>query len=181
VGIAGAPGAGKSTVGAAVVDMLGPGAALLPMDGFHLSQARLTELHRRDRMGAPDTFDVSGFVALLRRVSRATGTVVAPGFDREVEEPTPGTVVIGANVRTVVVEGNYLLLDTGGWERVAPLLKLAFFVEAERDTRLARLVERHIAFGKDASAARAWANGPDEANARIILPTAARADHIIRL
>ena len=181
VGIAGAPGAGKSTVGAALVHLLGPAAVLLPMDGFHLAQATLVELGRRNRMGAPDTFDVAGLVAMLGEVRRAAGTVLAPAFDRRVEEPVPEAIVIRAEVRTVVVEGNYLLLDTGGWESVAPLLDLTFFVEVDRGIRLARLIERHIAFGKSAENARAWAFGPDEANARLILPTAARAEHIIRV
>ena len=43
LGIAGAPGAGKSTVAAAVVGELGAAAALVPMDGFHLAEG---ELHR---------------------------------------------------------------------------------------------------------------------------------------
>ena len=75
VGIAGSPGAGKSTVGAALVERLGASAALLPMDGFHLPQAELVRLGRRDRMGAPDTFDVDGFVATLEavRAARAFG------------------------------------------------------------------------------------------------------------
>ena len=65
IGIAGPPGAGKSTYAARMASELGPTAVVLPMDGFHLSQARLIKLGRLDRMGAPDTFDVDGFVAVL--------------------------------------------------------------------------------------------------------------------
>ncbi|MCY7325911.1 MAG: nucleoside/nucleotide kinase family protein, partial [Microbacteriaceae bacterium] len=78
-------------------------------------------------------------------------------------------------------EGNYLLHDQGGWQRVAPLLDLALFVGLERDIRLARLVARHKRYGKSAADAGAWALGPDEANARLIDRTAARADHEVRL
>ena len=207
VGIVGAPGAGKSTLAAAVVDRLEGTAALLPMDGFHLPQARLIELGRRDRMGAPDTFDVDGFLATLALL-RASGTdaaalcgniggtgstntmgdignsgevVSAPGFDRTREEPVPGLISISPELPTVVVEGNYLLLDTGGWERVAPLLDLVFFVAVDRDIRLGRLIDRHVRFGKSPAAAEAWALGPDERNAVMIEATAARADHIVRL
>ena len=181
VGIVGAPGAGKSTIAALVVERLGPSAVLLPMDGFHLPQARLVELGRRERMGAPDTFDVEGFVATLRAVRTAGVAVHAPAFNRENEAAVPDAIVITPAFRTVVVEGNYLLLDSGGWERVAPLLDVSFFVDLDPDIRLARLIERHQRFGKSPADARAWATGPDEANARTIEATAHRADHRIRL
>lgn len=181
VGIAGAPGAGKSTIADGLVDELGEGAALLPMDGFHLPQARLIELGRRERMGAPDTFDVDGFVRTLRIVRDAEGDVRAPGFDRRIEEPIADALVFPADTRIVVVEGNYLLHDAGGWERVAPLLDVTFFVSLEHDIRLARLIERHVRFGKTPDAARDWSLGPDEANARLIEATRDRADHVVDL
>jgi pantothenate kinase len=127
-------------------------------------------------MGAPDTFDVAGFVATLARLREAGRTVPAPGFDRDIEEPVPGAIVIPAEARVIVVEGNYLLHDNGGWEAVAPLLDLAVFVRLDPGIRLRRLVERHVRFGKLPDAALAWATGPDEANARLIAATAARAD-----
>ncbi|MDJ0333806.1 nucleoside/nucleotide kinase family protein [Salinibacterium sp. G-O1] len=176
VGIVGPPGAGKSTIAAAIVERL-PTAALLPMDGFHLPQAELRRLGRRERMGAPDTFDVDGFVATLADVRNSCNSVAAPGFDRGIEEPVAGAITIPQELSTVVVDGNYLLL----WERAAELLDLTFFVEVEHDTRIDRLVERHERFGKTSEQARAWALGPDEANATVIAATAASADHVIRL
>lgn len=192
VGIVGPPGAGKSTVAALVVAKLDGAAVLLPMDGFHLPQARLVELGRRDRMGAPDTFDVDGFLVTLQQL-RAARTessvsvgnsgleVLAPGFDRGIEEPIPDAIAISPEFPIVVVEGNYLLHDGDGWERVAPLLDLSFAVTVDRDIRLNRLIERHVRFGKNAADARAWALGPDENNARLIEATAGRADFTIRL
>jgi pantothenate kinase len=195
VGIAGSPGAGKSTVGAALVDALGPSAVLLPMDGFHLPQAELVRLGRRERMGAPDTFDIDGFVRTLEAVgavgaaSRKPGSgvaVLAPGFDRVIEEAVPDAIAIPPDVSAVVVEGNYLLVDgtapgTEGWGRVAELLDLTVFVEVDHDVRVERLIARHIAFGKSPEEARAWSLGPDEANARLIEASAGRAEHTLRL
>lgn len=194
VGIAGSPGSGKSTIGATLVERLNaapspamqstgePRAVLLPMDGFHLPQARLVELGRRDRMGAPDTFDVGGFVSTLHAL-RAVGhePVPVPGFDREIEEPVPDSMSIPATASIVVVEGNYLLMQSGGWQNVLPLLDTSYFVELERGIRLERLIARHEQFGKSPDAARDWAFGPDEANARLIEESAAQAMHRIRL
>jgi len=180
VGIVGAPGAGKSTIAAALVSQL-PDAALLPMDGFHLPQARLVELGRRERMGATDTFDVPGFLAVLRDLRVSGGPVFAPGFDRTIEEPVPDAIVIQPSAATVVVEGNYLLLDSGGWEEAAELFDATFVVQLDDRIRLDRLIARHVRYGKSEADARAWALGPDEANARLIAGTAARADHVIAL
>jgi len=176
LGIAGAPGAGKSTVAAQLVAAL-PEAVLLPMDGFHLPQARLVELGRRDRMGAPDTFDVDAFVATLTAVRFSGETVLAPSFDREIEEAVPRAITISPQKRVVVVEGNYLL----HWPEVAALLDVTFWVDVDRDVRLARLIARHERFGKTPDAARAWALGPDERNARLVEASAGRADHVVRL
>lgn len=181
VGLAGEPGAGKSTAAARLVDLL-PAAQVLPMDGFHLPQAELVRLGRRERMGAPDTFDVDAFVALLERLRdlhNSGETVRAPGFDRRVEEPVPDQLALTPELRCIVVEGNYLLLDQAGWQRVAPLLDLTVGVVLDEATRLERLIARHVAFGKSPAAARAWALGPDQANADLIAPTLASADLLL--
>ena len=118
LGIAGPPGGGKSTLACAVADALGDGAVLVPMDGFHLAQDQLVRLGRRDRMGAPDTFDAAGYVALLRRLRAADEVVFAPAFRREIEEPIAGAIAVPPSVTLVVTEGNYLLLEDGDWALV---------------------------------------------------------------
>lgn len=181
VGIVGPPAAGKSTIAAKLVQLLGPSSIPIGMDGFHLPQATLVRLGRRERMGAPDTFAVDDFVDVLTRIRRGGSEVSVPGFDRTIEEPVPHASTVTAAGRTILVEGNYLLAEFGGWERVAPLLDLSFFVRVENDIRMQRLVARHIEFGKTPDAAAAWAAGPDADNARLIGATADRADHVIDL
>lgn len=180
IGITGSPGSGKSTIAEALCDALGPRAALVPMDGFHLANRVLTDLRRGERKGAPDTFDVGGYVALLRRIREpAADTLYAPSYERSIEEPIANSIAIAASVDIVVTEGNYLLYGAGGWESVRSLLDAAWFVDLEQGERLHRLVARHRAVGKSAEDAVAWSHGPDEANARLIEPTRALADLVI--
>ncbi|MGW6280303.1 nucleoside/nucleotide kinase family protein [Kribbella sp. NPDC055071] len=181
VGIAGAPGAGKSTVAAALVDELGSDAVLVPMDGFHLSNAVLESLERRDRKGAPDTFDAAGYVALLRRLRTPEADVVyAPTFVREIEEPIGSSIAIPPETPIVVTEGNYLLLDTPPWDQVRELLDAAWYLRLDDAVRLERLIARHIAYDKTPAAAREWAEGTDQRNADAVAASAHNADLILR-
>jgi pantothenate kinase len=193
IGITGSPGAGKSTLAAAVVATLnaadaadapaptdGATAVHLPMDGFHLANATLDRLGLRDRKGAIETFDGWGFAGLLERVLAETDhTVYAPGFERSVDEPVAGEIAIEPSARIVIVEGNYLLVDEGPWQRVGDLVDECWFVEASDEERVRRLVARHTESGRTPEAALAWALEVDGANARVIAPTVARADLVV--
>ncbi|MGP9694769.1 nucleoside/nucleotide kinase family protein [Brachybacterium sp. AOP25-B2-12] len=183
LGIAGPPGAGKSTLAAALVAALDaerPGwARQVPMDGFHLADAELERLGRRDRKGAPDPFDVAGYAALLARL-RETGprTVYAPAFDRAVEQPIAGSIPVGPAVHLVVTEGNYLL-ESGEWAAVRPLLDEVWWVDAADAEREQRLTVRHEGTGHSPEAALAWARDVDGVNAVRIAPSRVLADLVV--
>jgi len=183
LGIAGAPGGGKSTLARALVEALGPDTArLVGMDGFHLAQAELERLGRAERKGAVDTFDADGFAALLRRLRTAEDTVVyAPEFRREIEEPVACAVPVPREVPLVVTEGNYLLVADGAWAAVRPLLDEAWFVETDDERRLEWLIARHVAFGKPPAHAREWVLRSDERNAELVATTRGRADLVVRV
>ncbi|MBE7211733.1 MAG: nucleoside/nucleotide kinase family protein [Gluconacetobacter diazotrophicus] len=181
LGIAGAPGGGKSTLAAALGAALGSRAAVVPMDGFHLAQCELERLGRASRKGAPDTFDAAGFVSLLRRL-RGQGSdevVYAPSFRREIEEPVAGAIAVEPSVPLVITEGNYLLLDTHGFAPVRALLDESWFVAPAEADRLRWLLARHMAFGRTEEAARRWIEATDAPNARLILESAPRADLVV--
>lgn len=181
LGIAGAPGAGKSTLSAELAEAFGPRCAVVPMDGFHLAQSELERLGRADRKGAPDTFDAAGYVALLRRLRATADEVVyAPEYRRDLRNGVAGAIGVAPGTPLVVTEGNYLLLDEHGFAPVRGLLDEVWYVEPDEELRLSRLVARHERFGKDPAAARAWAHGPDERNARVIAATRSRADVVVR-
>lgn len=179
LGITGPPGAGKTTLATAIIAGLGELAVAVPMDGFHLTNAELERLGRRDRKGAPDTFDAEGYVELLRRLKTGDGEVLyAPSFPREADEPLPNGIAVPGGVPLVLTEGNYLLLD-GPWAAVRPILDEVWFLDPDDGTRVAGLIDRHVRFGKSLDEARLWVERSDESNAALVAATRARADLIV--
>ena len=187
VGIAGPPGSGKSTLAAALVHALhaaGTTAVCVPMDGFHLAGIELERLGRKDRKGAPDTFDAAGYVHLLRRlaaptVTDATETVYAPVFDRGLEEAIAGAIAVDPGIEVVVTEGNYLLLDDGPWAQVRSLLTETWYLDLPDDLRVDRLAARHADHGRSPDQALAWTLGPDQANAAVVAASRGRGDGVV--
>ncbi|SEB68501.1 hypothetical protein SAMN04489806_1501 [Paramicrobacterium humi] len=180
LGIAGAPGAGKTTLAEALVAELGARAASVPMDGFHLADVSLERLGLLGRKGAPETFDAHGYARLLRTLrERPAHTVFAPGFERDLEQPLAAAIGVDPDVEVIITEGNYLLLDA--WAEARAELDAVWFVQQDAAVRRSRLIARHEQFGKSPAAARAWVEAVDEPNARLVEATATRADRVIRL
>ena len=183
VGLVGAPGSGKSTIAEQLKTGLkaaGVFAGLVAMDGFHLSNAVLDELGRRNRKGAPDTFDVEGYLATLDRV-RADGVpqVFAPAYRRDLHESVAaGSIVSGTGV--VVTEGNYLALETRGWGAARERIDLLIHIDVPEEVLVLRLINRHEEFGKNPLAAGHWVRTVDLPNARLIATSVHRCDEVWR-
>lgn len=180
IGIVGKPGAGKSTLSSYLIENLPKDSVtLVPMDGYHLSNKELSALGRRERKGAPDTFDSHGFAALLERIASSKDDIYFPVFHREIEESIAAEGVVTSKTKIVLTEGNYLLHDQGGWKNVSSNLTESWYVEVNDELRLERLVDRHHFYGKERQAAHDWAHGTDENNARLVAGTKALADFLV--
>jgi pantothenate kinase len=168
VGLTGPPGVGKSTLATLLVAELSTNqtAAYLPMDGFHLSNAQLVLLNRRNRKGAIDTFDAYGYLALLRRMRMERDhTVLAPAFDRSVEEAIAASIAIEPDTNYVVTEGNYLLCEVSPWNEVRAELDEVWYLDLPAEVRRGRLWARHLQFGKSPHEADQWVRDVDDVNA----------------
>jgi pantothenate kinase len=179
LGIVGAPGSGKSTIAQAIKAQCGEQVQVLPMDGFHLANSELERLGRRSRKGAPDTFDAAGYVSLLGRIKHQQAgddLIYAPEFRRELEEGIAGAIAVPAATPLIVTEGNYLLLDDAPWNQVRQVLDEVWYVDVSDDLRRARLVARHMRFGRSEQEARDWVVHTDEPNALRIAQTRQRSD-----
>lgn len=189
VGLVGAPGSGKSTLATeleAALAARGILAGSVPMDGFHLSNAVLDQLGRHGRKGAPDTFDVDGYLSTLDRVREPAPPgaplpeVLAPVYRRDLHEPVAaGSRISGDGV--VVTEGNYLALTAEGWEGVRERIDWLVMLDVPEDELVRRLVARHQAFGRSAADAGHWVRTVDVPNLRLVAATAGRCDEVWRL
>ncbi len=179
LGVAGPPGAGKTTTALHVTNLHAGAAAIVPVDGFHLSNTQLRRIGRLDRKGAPDTFDAAGLITALQRLRTARGEVYLPGFDHVVDEPIAAEHVVLPEASLIVVEGSYLLVDEDPWNAVRPLLDAVVFVDEPWSIARPRLVARQMAKGKDRERAEAWVDRSDKANFELVLATRERADVIV--
>ena len=177
--LAGPPGAGKSTLAAAVVEALGPDARVVPMDGFHFDDAILNARGQRSRKGAPETFDVAGYRHLLSRL-RDEDEVAIPVFDRLLELSRGSADLVTKDHRILVTEGNYLLLNESPWTDLADFFDLTVMIDVPESELDRRLLERWAFFGKTPEAARAWIDGNDMPNIRRVTRGSVPADITVR-
>ena len=180
VAIAGPPGAGKSTVAEQLADLLPEGsAAVVPMDGFHYDDAVLTARGLRQRKGAPETFDVDGYETLLTRLRAADCDVAIPVFDRSMELSRAAAAIVPRDVKFILTEGNYLLLDEEPWSRLAPLLDFTIFLNVPRDELERRLIQRWLDHGRTPEDGRNWVNSNDLPNVDRVLTRRRPADLVV--
>jgi pantothenate kinase len=189
IALAGLPGAGKSTLAAALARAVntqaGPGSMVaLGMDGFHLTRNRLAQfpdpaaaLRRR---GAPWTFDPQALALRLQALRQCDTPVRWPAYEHSVHDPVEDAVTITPDTALVLVEGLYLLHNDHGWD-VAGAFDERWFLDVPLTTACERLALRHMATS-DQSRAQAEARIAvnDRLNAEIVLASRSGADWLVR-
>jgi len=180
VAIAGPPGSGKSTLAERLHEVLpAEKSAVVSMDGFHFDDIVLNHRGLRSRKGAPETFDYAGFSALLKRIRGREPEIAIPVFDRSMELSRAGASVIGPEVKFVLVEGNYLLLDEEPWSALGSLFDYTIFVDVPRSELERRLMDRWRDHGKSDDDARAWIASNDLPNVERVLARRRKADLVL--
>ncbi|WP_024587654.1 nucleoside/nucleotide kinase family protein [Aliihoeflea sp. 2WW] len=178
VALAGPPGAGKSTLSQLLADALGD-AAILQGDGFHYDNAILDTLGRRQRKGAPDTFDVAGLESVLYRI-RGGQDVIVPVFDRPLDLARAGAARIAGDARFVIVEGNYLTLDAAPWSALRPLFDVTVLIDVPRAELEKRLMRRWLDLGWSEEQAAHWVASNDMPNVDLVQAQGGSADILWR-
>lgn len=180
VAIAGPPGAGKSTVAEQLAALLPENSAIVvPMDGFHYDNIVLERLGLRHRKGAPETFDLRGFMALLRRIRAGEPDIAIPVFDRTVELSRAAAALIAADAKFIFAEGNYLLLDEDPWNELAGLFDFTIFLDVPRQELERRLLQRWREHGRSDEDGRNWVATNDMPNVDRVLGRRRPADLVI--
>lgn len=180
VAIAGAPGAGKSTLAEALLPLLPEGsAALVTMDGFHYDNAVLASRGLLARKGAPETFDFDGFRHLLERLRTADSDVAVPVFDRKADLARAGGVIVPADARFIIVEGNYLLFDESPWYGLSPLIDYSVWLDVPAAELERRLIQRWLDHGLSMEDARRRALSNDLPNAERMMAQRRQPDEVM--
>lgn len=182
VAIAGPPGSGKSTLAEKIAQELnarGQCAAVVPMDGFHMDNAVLSEKGLLDRKGAPQTFDVRGLLDIVQALHAADGEVLVPLFDRSRELSIAAARTVPVQTRFVLLEGNYVLLDEPGWADLAKMIDLSVMLLPPEELLEHRLTKRWLDLGMDPPAAHRKVQSNDLPNGRLVRTRSRPADIIL--
>ncbi|XP_044484001.1 putative uridine kinase C227.14 [Mangifera indica] len=200
VGLAGPPGAGKTTLASEVVRRINkiwpqkassfdsqvkpPNVAIvLPMDGFHLYRSQLDAMENpkeaHARRGAPWTFDPLRLLNCLKNLKNQ-GSVYVPSFDHGVGDPVEDDIFVSLQHKVVIVEGNYLFLDEGCWKDVSSMFDEKWFIDVDLDMAMQRVLKRHISTGKPLDVAKWRIEYNDRHNAELIMKSKKNADLVIK-
>ena len=198
VGVSGAPASGKSTLAQWLVEHLNADSGdaqcsiVVPMDGFHLDNELLSERKLLPVKGAPETFDATGFLHLIKRLTEPLNTrpshqiidasqpIYIPVFDRAMDLARCAAAAVNEQHRIIIVEGNYLLLDRPVWRDVSAQLDISVMLEVSLPILEQRLIKRWIDFGLQKQAARARALSNDIPNARVVIGESICPDLVLR-
>ena len=183
VGIAGGPGSGKSTFAVRLKELINSNAKtdlaqIFPMDGFHRKNIALERSGLISVKGAPETFDVKGYLSMLNRIKLGEN-LKAPVYSREIHDVIENALSIEPYHKIIITEGNYLFYDMAGWCEIKDIIDLKIYIEAEKNVCEKRLLERHMRGGKTEIEALEKIRKVDMKNFDLISQTIKYADEVI--
>jgi pantothenate kinase len=184
VGIAGGPGSGKSAFAVRLKEIINSKAKsdlaqIFPMDGFHRKNIELERSGLTSVKGAPETFDVEGYLLILNRIKLGED-LKAPIYSRESHDVIDNALSIEPHHKIIITEGNYLFYDAEGWREIKDIIDLKIYIEAEKGACEKRLLERHMHGGKTEAEALEKIKEVDMKNFDLIAQTMKYADKVIK-
>ena len=144
IALSGPPASGKSTISENLAKDLsakGYNSSILQMDGFHYDDLILKEKKLLSKKGAPETFDVMGLINFVSRLHN-DDEVVIPIFDRSLELSRSSAVIISKNTKVIIVDGNYVLLNSYPWSELHKFFNTTVMINCEKKILEKRLIER---------------------------------------
>lgn len=186
IGLAGAPGSGKSTVAEMVQQRLPEMITVIPMDGYHYYRSELDDMddpqEAHARRGAPFTFNARRFVDELR-AAKERGAGLFPSFNHSVGDPVENDIELQTGKQVVIIEGNYLLLESPPWASLKHhILDETWFLDVPLDVCCSRVEKRHIDNGLTREEAQRRVTLNDGPNAQLVREVSLRnADLTFRM
>lgn len=180
VAIIGPPASGKTTVAGQLVEALAhPSVISLSMDGYHHRNAYLLERGLYPWKGCHFTFASDQFVNDMKKIKEDASEVLLPSYDRTVHhDPIPDQICVRPEHRTIIVEGNYLLLDVAPWNELRPIWDFTIFIDVDEKTQIDRLIKRHTLGGRTKEEAFEKVYSTDIPNAHLIRESRENVDYI---
>ncbi len=190
--LAAPPGAGKSTLASFLEHMSKESEKYeelqaIGMDGFHRRQEYLKahtliregkEISMVEVKGTPETFDLEKLENAIKMVlnEKSCGW---PAYDRLLHNPVEDAITVNAGI--VILEGNYLLLDTEGWKELSSYADYTISISADEKMLRERLITRRIASGHEEESAAAFVDFSDMYNVRLCAEHSKKANLMLKV
>lgn len=188
IGIAGRPGSGKTNLANMIANMICNQSnneicvMTMPMDGYHLYRSELSQLPNSEyafsRRGAHWTFNPDKLYGDLKQI-KSGNEIRVPSFDHSLKDPKENDIVVPAEARVILVEGNYLLYTKdAAWKKVSEMFQLKVFLECDPMECTERLTRRHMdSWNISREEALLRAKGSDSKNGDLVDTTKDNADY----